>query len=454
MSDNERFPDEHWTDLPLPDGDQAWQKMKLLLDKDDRRRAVPFWLWPYGVAGLLAVSLAAGAWFWFNRYKPKAPATAVRPQAPQAKQNAPALPDLKTPTAQTQTVTTTPANEAAVPPRPTAFSLAPYPTETTSRQQTSISKTSRRGQGVSHQPAGNANGTRTQRAPLPTGTPTEAAVPKAPAAERQTPPVPLAAATGPTDTTLQQTPAKKEPPRRADSLAASPLAAVVEESKQTPVKKQPLIWSAGLGLQRFISLPGQTSSAYAYTGKRSTLADNIPAVYLRLQKGRWYVQGEFNYAVPQAVERFSFSQQTQYDAANGLLNTERLEMQKLYYHQLPLSLNFHVLPQWSVGAGAVYSLFAGAVTERELASKNVQSGTETVSRSVAPVRGYTDSFLYRTTAGLLLQTDYHWKRVSVGLRYSQNLQPFIKYTKPSGEVLAEKTNALQAVLRFRLWEKR
>jgi hypothetical protein len=69
---------------------------------------------------------------------------------------------------------------------------------------------------------------------------------------------------------------------------------------------------------------------------------------------------------------------------------------------------------------------------------------------MATVKGYNDSFLYNSTAGVLLQTDYHWKRVSFGLRYTRNLQPFIKYTKPDGAVLEEKNGVLQAVLRLRL----
>jgi hypothetical protein len=110
-----------------------------------------------------------------------------------------------------------------------------------------------------------------------------------------------------------------------------------------------------------------------------------------------------------------------------------------------------VLENWSVGAGMMYNLLAGAVTEQEIESKNVQLGTTTISRNLAPVKGYKDSFLYKTTAGILLQTDYHWKRFSLGLRFTQHLQPFIKYTSPDGVVMDEKNKVLQAILRFRLF---
>ena len=69
------------------------------------------------------------------------------------------------------------------------------------------------------------------------------------------------------------------------------------------------------------------------------------------------------------------------------------------------------------------------------------------------MKGFKDSFLYKTTAGIILQTDYQVKRFSMGLRYTQNFLAFIRYTTPTGEVVEEKNKTLQAILRFRLFEK-
>ena len=88
-------------------------------------------------------------------------------------------------------------------------------------------------------------------------------------------------------------------------------------------------------------------------------------------------------------------------------SVERLVVQKLYYHQLPVSLNYDVLPQWSIGAGGVYNIFSGAVTQREVSNKYASTGIVDVSKQTEPVKGYTGCFFYKTTAGLLLQTDYH-----------------------------------------------
>jgi hypothetical protein len=163
------------------------------------------------------------------------------------------------------------------------------------------------------------------------------------------------------------------------------------------------------------------------------------------------LQGEWQSRIPQPVKPFSFNETTSYNAANKTLQKDRFYIQTLYYHQLPLSLNYYVLPHWSWGAGGTYNLFAGAVTSQEVTRRDINTGAETMFSQVVPMKGFTDSFLYRSTAGILLQTNYHWKRLSIGLRYTQHLQPFIKYTAPDGAVLSKKNQVLQAVLRFRLF---
>src|SRR5690349_7164019 len=64
MSENLSPHNEPWDDMPLPNEEEAWQKMKRLLDKEDkRRRFLPFWFWRYGVLGFLLLGTAAGSYF-------------------------------------------------------------------------------------------------------------------------------------------------------------------------------------------------------------------------------------------------------------------------------------------------------------------------------------------------------------------------------------------------------
>lgn len=473
MSEHLHPHDEQWDDMPLPNEDAAWQKMNLLLEKEEKRcRFLPFWLWRYGLAGLLLFGLATGGYFLLgrndggqanenfskeNRQLPEQSRqeTAQRKAGPgkRAAQGTPASQERTPGNATVQDIErgTSVATEKSVP-----GYVGPQQKETREitghsfRKQRELQMPAERkpvAQVKSSLPrttvrTGNDAGETDKKGGVVISQP-QPAISTAGANVRRT-----------TDTVKQvATTGRKDSIARKDStnISAAPPVVSNEAKKEKVNRKSSFVFSAGIGLQQAIAFSGQQYSAYNLHGKQSRLSDHIPSVYLRLQKGRWFVQGELHYNVPQPVKPFSFSQATSYHAVNATLRTERVTLQKLYYHQLPFSVNYFVLPQLSLGVGGTYNLLAGAVTEQETSRKYVSSGSETITRQVVPVKGYTDSFLYKSTAGILLQTDYHWKRFAIGLRYTKNLQPFIRYTTPDGAVLNEKNQVLQAVLRFRLF---
>ncbi|HVF97148.1 MAG TPA: hypothetical protein VM871_07505, partial [Flavisolibacter sp.] len=91
MSEKEPYTNDEWAGIPLPDGDAAWGKMELLLDKEDRRRAVPFWFWRYAGLGLLFIGLTAAGWLLTAGHEQKAEEAKVinEPLLPPAKQVTP-----------------------------------------------------------------------------------------------------------------------------------------------------------------------------------------------------------------------------------------------------------------------------------------------------------------------------------------------------------------------------
>lgn len=445
MSEEQRYNDEQWADLPLPDGETAWQKMELLLDKEEkRRRVLPFWFWRYAGPGLLAVGMAVGGWLWFggNEKENETIQTATTHHQKQP------VEELDTKNTDTKSIikpdgraTDKVVSKKTDDPEKNSLPQQPFPAkkQKNASGKMQVKKRESTKDRSASPPLGNT----------PADLQDELLSEKNKAGEK----VLVLIRPNEIDSIKKTIAPKKDSIATKDTTTtkvAEPIANN-EQKKEAQNKGSAFMLSAGVGLQQAIALDGQQSSAYNYNGKRNSFSDRIPSLYLRLQKGAWFAQAEFQYAVPQPVQQFSFSQKTRYDAASLNLNTEQLSIQKLYYHQLPFSINYQIMPNWSIGTGVMYNILAGAVSEQEIRSKNVQSGAETISRNITPVKGYKDSFLYKTTAGVLLQTDYHWKRFSLGLRYTQNLEPFIKYTKPDGEVLNEKNKVLQAVLRFRLW---
>lgn len=209
--------------------------------------------------------------------------------------------------------------------------------------------------------------------------------------------------------------------------------------------------SAGIGFHQQIPLNGQQIVSVGYNAK-SGIADYIPSIYLRLERDqKWFVQGEFNYGKPQYVKSFAYFMQTHADAAGNIITTS-YNLQKTFYSEIPVSFNYYIRPNWSVGVGGMYSWFHGAIAEKEINFKNVQTQQETVIRQVVPIKDFTDSFLYRSQTYLLLQSDYQWRRFSFGLRYSRDMQPYIKYTLPNGIIEDKRNWSLEFILRFQLWK--
>lgn len=479
MSENLPNHSEQWDDLPLPNEEEAWQKMKRLLDKEERRRFLPFWWWRYGLFGLLLIGVAAGGYFLLNRSVDKQIATKpIKKDVQQQERNEQqherrellekkalsprnsvtvqrALEgnketELKNNTVQHNSVATIPDKKEASNNRISLQQTRPARVNFFNRNQIKSSgnkiRALRRKQWFQEKQMQH-----TEKIPVDNG-----AVKKRDEAEsvlHKSQPI-----IAPANKELQKkTDSLKQDVTKAyvdstdakDSAKTSTVPVASTEHKKEKAKKSRIQFSAGVGLQQALAFNGQRTTSYDSTGRRFGWFDYIPSVYLQLKKGKWALKAEFNYRVPQLVKPFSYSQTTSYDSTNNLLRTEKFSIQKLYYRQVLLSINRFVLPNWSWGVGGTYNLLAGAIVEQQMEDKNVSTGGEIFWRNPSTVKGYRDSFLYKSTVGILFQTDYHWKRVSLGLRYTKNLQPFIKYTKPDGAVLEDKSQALQAVLRFR-----
>jgi len=460
MSEDKRHLDEGWDDLPLPDANAAWQKMEVLLDEDKkRRRVLPFWFWRNAGLGLLLVGIMAGGWFWLFGGEATTESTSrVEKTNPvTTKEEKQTSIDLESNGSQPkqQTKETTIGEEKE---NSNTVTSSDLPREEKEEKVTTTAvpgkdKAGRMSLPIKKQVTKKEKRGRIKKKTTPPDLQlleevlieekeeqkNTAVQPQKPAAKDTISPITTVAKDS---TTKKDTAIKK---------TAEPMVANEDKTDSSQEKKSAFLFSAGIGLQQAIAINGQQSTSYNYNGKKGSLSDRIPSVYFRIQKGKWFAQTEFQYSVPQPVKPFSFSQKTTFDVSSLNLNKEQFSIQKLYYHQLPVSINYFVLPNWSIGAGGMYNVLAGAVTEQEINRENVLTGDVAASRNVAPVKGYKDSFLYKTTAGIIYQTDYHWKRFALGLRFTQNLQPFIKYTKPDGQIVDERNKVLQAILRFRLF---
>lgn len=243
-------------------------------------------------------------------------------------------------------------------------------------------------------------------------------------------------------------------PPQKDSLFYKKNTAIKEDSTNKKValrKLKKYFVSAGIGVQQQIPVAGRQIVGYGYNGN-SLFSDYIPSAYFRLEREKkWFLQGEFIYGAPQLLKAFAYSQHTQADSS-GTTTTTTLRLKKTFYNEVPVTFNYYLSPNLSAGAGFTYSWLYGAIAEKEINTHNPLIPVNTAVQQVVPVTGYTDSFFYRSRTCLHMQADYQWRRLSLGVRYTKDVQPYIKYTMPDGAVASRKNWSLQFILRFRLWK--
>ena len=240
---------------------------------------------------------------------------------------------------------------------------------------------------------------------------------------------------------------KKIQPASKDSLK------VADSTGNTRKKRTPFTFAAGLAVNQFIPFDGEKPVPYDYFGRKSSLGDYIPSVYLRAMKPRWFIQSEFRYGAPNAVKEFVYSKKTTIDTFQNT-STSLKTLKKTFYHQIPLTFHYFITKNWSVGVGIAYNKFTRAVRQEDVRLGFPGTITDTLISSNIVQDGKDSAFVSHSFQWIA-ETQYRWKRFSLGLRFAQGLQPYIKYTDPESGLPAEKRNqSLNAFLRYDLWRSK
>jgi hypothetical protein len=228
----------------------------------------------------------------------------------------------------------------------------------------------------------------------------------------------------------------------------------IKKQLSIPLKQKHFFVEAGIQLKQQIPLGGQKIIAYNYNGDKALFTDYIPAVFIKFEKDKqWFFQGEFSYATPQLIKQFSYSRQTKVDYSLSTVTVTTANLQKTYYHKMPLSFNYYLQPHWSIGTGIEFSWFRGAVAEQEITTNDLKANISTTTNTLIPFKNFTDSFLYKNQASLLIQTSYSLKRWSFILRFKKGFQPYIKYTLPNGFTESKTISSLELNIGYRLIRK-
>jgi len=230
-------------------------------------------------------------------------------------------------------------------------------------------------------------------------------------------------------------------------------------SKKDSTKKKQLSYSAGISMQQLLPVAGQKTVPYNSQGRKGTLADYIPSIYFRVNKEqKWFIQGEFKYGAPQYTREFVYKQERREDTLSPTQTfTTRTSntLKKTYYHQLPVTFNFFLAKDLSVGAGLSWNKFVSAISDQEITRRNNSTSIDSlVSKGIVREKQDSATGFAKSYFQGVIESQYKWKRFSLGARYTFGLQPYLKFTLLNGETGKESNRSLQLFLRYELWRSK
>lgn len=473
---SERLPyEDHlkhsWQNLPLPDENMAWEDMQQRLEEEKEKRPLAWWRKGCAIWGLLLLLLAITGWFIYSGFNEntdsKQQATATPASLRPVDTNSSEIPSIKKDAGN---------NNRSLPDPGTTNELP----DKIKGQETNRDKTISPGINAKVQATvkipGSGKKTKTgqivnERDPIinknreiPAVQNTLKPLPDTENEKKQNLDPSLKESNKNTvqpkpDSILRSEQAIKvvdtQATKKIDSvkIVESTPEKAPELNKKDSTKNKSFRLSAGLAIQQQVPLSDQKATPYSSSGRKGSLLDYIPSVYFRMTRPeKWFVQAEFKYGAPQLTRQFVFNQKAEFDSVSNTINTTSESLRKTYYHQLPLTFHVYILKNWSLGTGIVWNRFSSAVSERTLSYRIPGTQIDSVVSNEI-IKSDADSVFSKNYFQAVLETQFQWKRFSLGGRYAFGLQPYIRFTLPGGQRQEEKNSSLQLFLRYRLWEK-
>ena len=498
---NERLPYEEqlaqqWDDLPLPDENIAWKDMERRLDDNDDDSIIPVWLRGCGLWSLLAiVLLGLGWWFvrpdkWLNRKQRTENVTTTDQKEKKDNNNTTRISSEDTSQKIKETVgkkskdnnknvlidpsadsSLTPVNQQSkkslqqeADQKKDVQSLSKIVKMNKNDKRSDITSSpleSARVRGAEKKKRADNKKKKAQIGIDKVDMPIQPAIKSTGTDNRdeiKNGPVPLSKDSTPvaTDTAIKKDSGVTKSladsiPKKISEPAIKP-----NDPKKDSSKPKTIFFAAGLGMHQLLPVGGQKLNPYNSAGRKGSFADYIPSVFARMYKNdKWFLELEFRYGAPQYTKEFVYQQRSKIDTfgSTTYTSTTSTKLKKTFYHQLPLTFNYFILPGWSVGTGITWNKFVSAVSQQDIGRRNNTTGAiDSVSKNI--ITDKNDSLFKRSYFQAVFETQYRWRRFSIGARYSFGLQPYIKFTLPGGVQGEERNKSLQLFMRYELWKSK
>lgn len=245
-----------------------------------------------------------------------------------------------------------------------------------------------------------------------------------------------------------------------NGLAKKPTA--TPDNKKTPAadttqKETERGLVAGIGFNQFFSVGQQQKSDYNSGGTSGGLGDYLPVPMVRYYFSRkLYVQLEAQFNAPQYTKKNLVAGQSAGDSLSpGVVQQSSVTIKKLFYFNLPLSVHYSPFKNLYLGAGLQYSRLSNGVglyQDKVL----VTGGSDTVK--AVKIYSFKGDSIYQkirtNELRFLLDINYNYKRIIVGVRYNQALSKFLDVHISNTQVTQARNSSLQLYLRYILLDNR
>jgi len=262
-----------------------------------------------------------------------------------------------------------------------------------------------------------------------------------------------------TDTTFQSS--VKQQTKKTDTVALpkAPIAAkkkdsiqLAKKNKIDSVSKKEIEkgWAVGIGINQFFPIGGQQKSNFNSSGTNGTITDYIPVPMFRYYFNRkLYAQLELQFNVPQYTKQLLANQNV--DSAAGVNHS--VFIKKLYYFNVPLSIHYSPVKNFFIGAGLQYSKLSNGVASYQ---EKPIIGIDSLHK--ATVKSFKGDSLYSKLTThewrVLLDANYQWKKLILGVRYNQALSNFINVQVSTTQITQARNSSVQVYLRYILLQRK
>jgi hypothetical protein len=214
--------------------------------------------------------------------------------------------------------------------------------------------------------------------------------------------------------------------------------------------------AVGFSLPLGFPLGDQKPGGYNINAKPNVISDFLPVPHMQYHiNNKMYLQTELQFMNPQYIQPVLLFQKKNEVQATNTVYYNSVYAKKLYYFNFPLGIHYSPFQHFYLGTGLQFSsLVSGVALHEETSSPIGSNRYNLVSQRYEKFKNDTISRrLDNNEFRLMLDANYYWRQFTVGLRYNQALSNYVNFRLNNASPLfQDKNKSLQFYLRYNLWE--